>query len=331
MNKKFDNILLGTLWLLAATLGTTFWFNTRFGFNLFSGAHWDYLATQQASREPVSFWFYFSFVAATFITLFVLYLLIKPRRRNITITEQQKPASNTAIQPVVTPAPPSPAVAQPVTNNDASQINIIPGTTQATHTQTPNVPPAPYLPPRPPRLNITPASTMAGAQPTPAIFAAPTQSQPVATPTSTMSVPQSTTSHKQEWPEIREIFSMAGYVIKPEPFINGHKMALFAIGTDEVLWMGAAGMSVSDMDGCVNKMHKIFHDTLDGIEITVKSFVLNPTAKTPDSNTLTFDSVEELRKYMNEHRNPPLDADDAENFTAYSEYITTVIEYIGQM
>ena len=73
MKKNFENILLGLLWLLAATLGTTFWFNTRFGFNLFSSAHWDYLATQQATRAPISFWFYFSFVAATFITLFVLY------------------------------------------------------------------------------------------------------------------------------------------------------------------------------------------------------------------------------------------------------------------
>ncbi|MBE6459602.1 MAG: hypothetical protein E7009_01290 [Alphaproteobacteria bacterium] len=302
MKKNFENILLGLLWLLAATLGTTFWFNTRFGFNLFSGAHWDYLATQQASRAPVSFWFYFSFVAATFITLFVLYLLIKPRRRHIKISAPQK--TNTA----------------PKTNPDASQINIIPGTVQHAPI-TPVAPTAAPMPPRPPRLNIAPANTFAPATPVPT--------------TMTPTIPATTTTPsvqtKQDWPEIREIFSMAGYVIKPEPFINGKKMALLAIGTDEVLYLGAVGISTSQMQGCVNKLQQIFRDTLDDIEITVNAFVLNPTGTNADESVLTFNSIDELRHYMNEHRNTPLDTDDAENFAAYSEYITTVIEYIGKL
>ena len=287
---------------MVATLGTTFWFNTRFGFNLFSGAHWDYLATQQASRTPVSFWFYFSFVAATFITLFVLYLLIKPRRRHIKISAPQKP--NTA----------------PKTNPDASQINIIPGTVQHAPT-TPVAPTAAPMPPRPPRLNIAPANTFAPATPMPT--------------TMTPTIPATTTTPsvqtKQDWPEIREIFSMAGYVIKPEPFINGKKMALLAIGTDEVLYLGAVGISTSQMQGCVNKLQQIFRDTLDDIEITVNAFVLNPTGTNADESILTFNSIDELRHYMNEHRNTPLNTDDAENFAAYSEYITTVIEYIGKL
>lgn len=287
---------------MVATLGTTFWFNTRFGFNLFSGAHWDYLATQQASRAPVSFWFYFSFVAATFITLFVLYLLIKPRRRNIKISAPQK--TNTA----------------PKTNPDASQINIIPGTVQHAPT-TPVAPTAAPMPPRPPRLNIAPANTFAPATPMPT--------------TMTPTIPATTTTPsvqtKQDWPEIREIFSMAGYVIKQEPFINGKKMALLAIGTDEVLYLGAVGISTSQMAGCVNKLQQIFRDTLDDIEITVNAFVLNPTETDDDESILTFGSIDELRHYMDEHPNTPLDTDDAENFAAYSEYITTVIEYIGKL
>ncbi len=302
MKKNFENILLGLLWLMVATLGTTFWFNTRFGFNLFSGAHWDYLATQQASRAPVSFWFYFSFVAATFITLFVLYLLIKPRRRHIKISAPQKP--NTPQK----------------TNPDASQINIIPGTVQHAPT-TPVAPTATPMPPRPPRLNIAPANTFAPATPMPT--------------TMTPTIPATTTTPsvqtKQDWPEIREIFSMAGYVIKPEPFINGKKMALLAIGTDEVLYLGAVGISTSQMQGCVNKLQQIFRDTLDDIEITVNAFILNPTGTDADESILTFGSIDELRHYMDEHRNTPLDTDDAENFAAYSEYITTVIEYIGKL
>ncbi|MBQ7127695.1 MAG: hypothetical protein IJO18_01795 [Alphaproteobacteria bacterium] len=302
MKKNFENILLGLLWLMVATLGTTFWFNTRFGFNLFSGAHWDYLATQQASRTPVSFWFYFSFVAATFITLFVLYLLIKPRRRHIKISAPQKP--NTA----------------PKTNPDASQINIIPGTVQHAPT-TPVAPTAAPMPPRPPRLNIAPANTFAPATPMPTTM----------TPTIPATATTPSVQTKQDWPEIREIFSMAGYVIKPEPFINGKKMALLAIGTDEVLYLGAVGISTSQMQGCVNKLQQIFRDTLDDIEITVNAFVLNPTGTNADESILTFNSIDELRHYMNEHRNTPLNTDDAENFAAYSEYITTVIEYIGKL
>ena len=36
MRNKIDNILIGMVWLLSATLATFFWFNIRFGFDLFS-------------------------------------------------------------------------------------------------------------------------------------------------------------------------------------------------------------------------------------------------------------------------------------------------------
>ena len=315
MKKNFENILLGLLWLLAATLGTTFWFNTRFGFNLFSGAHWDYLATQQATRAPVSFWFYFSFVAATFITLLVLYLLIHPRKRNIKISAPEKPVQTTS---------------QSATNNDASQINIIPGAVQ--HTPIENTTPGPTapLPPRPPRLNIAPSNTFAPAMATvPAQNGTPTPAPMTTMTPAIQSMPKQ--EAKQDWPEIREIFSMAGYVIKPEPRINGKKMALLAIGTDEVLWIGATAISTTEMQACVAKLKQLFHDTLEEIEIKVNAFVLNPTDSTTDSDIVIFDSIDSLRNYINTHRNAPLAADDAENFTAYSEYITTVIEYIGKL
>lgn len=303
MKRNHENILLGLLWLTTATLGTTFWFNIRFGFNLFSGAHWDYLATQQATRAPISFCFYASFVVATFITLFVLYLLIRPHKRNIQLAAQAPQSQN-------------------VTNTSLPDNSFeAPPTAQETT-------PAPIMLQRPPRLNITPSSTMAPA-PTSAtqnaIDGTPTpQTTPITQP-----VPQQ--APQQDWPQIREIFSTAGYIIKPEPRINGEKMALFAIGTDEVLWVGAVGISTSQMQSCVNKLEQLFHDTLEDIEINVNAFVLNPSGATTDSSVLTFDTVDSLRDYMNTHRNAPLDADDAENFAAYSEYITTVIEYIGKL
>ena len=95
--------------------------------------------------------------------------------------------------------------------------------------------------------------------------------------------------------------------------------------------MGAVGISTSQMQSCVNKLVQLFHDTLEDIEINVNAFVLNPTDTASDSDILTFDTIDSLRDYMNTHRNAPLAADDAENFAAYSEYITTVIEYIGKL
>ncbi|MDO4423576.1 MAG: hypothetical protein Q4C08_02135, partial [Pseudomonadota bacterium] len=76
MNNKLDKILLATLWLTASTLVTCFWFNIRFGFNIFSGAHWRHLAYMQATQTPVSGAFYISIIASVVITMFGLYMLI---------------------------------------------------------------------------------------------------------------------------------------------------------------------------------------------------------------------------------------------------------------
>ena len=302
MNRKIENILLGVLWLLGATLGTCFWFNTRFGFNLFSSAHWEYLAMQQATRAPISFWFYFSFVAATFITLFGLYLLIRPRLRKINFSKptlhipQQTTTSvanqQATVQPVVTP------VAEPQTTQSS----------QPTLT-------------RPPRLNIAPSNTFAPAPQTP-VANAPVQH-----------TPQTAQQSTQDGEKLREIFSLAHYIIKKEPRINGIQMSVLAIGTDEVLYLGATDISTQQMNYCADKLSQVFSDTLDGVEIHINPFVLRPTdSPTPsDTDILTFDTLSSVRDYMKEHTNPPLPADDDGNFDAYSDYISTVIDYIGKL
>lgn len=318
MNKKIDNILLGTLWLLGATLGTCFWFNIRFGFNIFSGAHWDFLATQQATRQPVSFWFYFSLVMAVIITLGGLYIFIRPRFRKIKLNtsekQENKPTQTLTVQNTTQP------VIQPV----QTQTN-----TEQTVAATEPAPQQPTIPEirlaRPPRLNIGPANTFSAPSQTPA------QTMPAATPGPMTSGQQ--TPAPQDFSEIREIFSDAKYVIKKEPFINGIKMALFAIGTDEVLYMGAHGISTGKMNQCRNKLLAVFRDTLEDIEIHVNAFVLNPTdLGSPESNEiLTFESIEQLREYISVRPNPPLADDDDGNFEAYSEYISTVVDYIGKI
>lgn len=94
MKKRIDNFLLGILWLLAAVLATSFWFNIRFGFDLFSGAHWSYLAQLQATNNSVNVSFYISLAIATLITLLGLYIIIRPRFRKINFAS----ATNTSNQ-----------------------------------------------------------------------------------------------------------------------------------------------------------------------------------------------------------------------------------------
>lgn len=311
MNRKIDNILIGILWLIGMTLGTCFWFNVRFGFNLFSATHWGYLATQQATRQPVSFWFYFSFIAATFITLFGLHLLIRPHKRNIKV--QSATHIKTPIAPALTPQP----MAQ------RPQTNTQPSYAQQTQSAQP-IPEATSSIPlsRPPRLNIAPSNTFSAATPTPIATQMPTQS---VTP-SAQSISDQTTD------KLHEIFSSAGYVIKHAPYINGIKMTTLAIGTNEVLYLVATNIATHQMQSCANKLNQIFSDTLDGVEINVHPIVLQPTdTQTQQSDILTFNTIDTLREYISQHRNPPLPSDDDGNFDAYSDYISTVIEYIGKL
>ncbi len=302
MRNRIDNILLGILWVLAVTLGTSFWFNTQFGFNMFSDAHWQYLAYLQASQSHVRPMFYVSLAAAIFILIFGLYILMRPRRRKIRLGQKpivadmnKKPVNNTqtdasTIDIVAAEPTPKPATASPVIDSK-----------------------------RPPRLNLPPITNRAPQ---------PHQSQPLGT---TMLQPN--TSPDANAAEIRKIFEDAGYLIKKNPQIGNTRPSLFAIGTNEVLWIGASNISTTDMRRAINKLSNIFTDTLDNIEININGFVINATdaATSEFQDILMFADVNALRDYMAGHHNPPLPPDDEGNFDAYSAYIGTVIDYIGKM
>ncbi len=292
-------MLLGLLWLLVVTLGACFWFNTMFGFNLFVGAHWQYLAYLQAAQTPVKPSFYISLVFISAIMICGLYVIMRPRFRKIRlpimrITARKKDAP-------VSDAPaaqPAPAPAQMATPN---------------------------TPARPPRLN---AATL-GGMPTMATNSA-TQ-QPNAARTATPPAPAGPSDI--EIAQITEIFKSAGYTTKNPPRINGNRMSLLAIGTNETLWLGAHGIATTDMRRAIDKLNDVFSDTLDDIYINVSGFVIGaPDAATAEfDDILMFNDVDGLREYITAHPNAPLSDDDNGNFDAYSEYIDTVINYIGKI
>lgn len=296
MKDRLNNFLLATLWLSASTLVACFWFNIRFGFNLFSSAHWRHLAYMQASQNPVAPAFYISMVMWVILVMLGLHLLIRPRFKKF-----KMPIRNLYSRPkkrTSTPQPPTPAPAQTPTPT--------PEPTPAPQTDTPGLS-------RPPRLNISV---------TPQLYSAPTPN------------PQSSaTSGTSDWPEIREIFESTGYTLKPTPKIDNLQTSLFAIGTNETLWIGAVGVPTSAMQSAIDTISQIFSDTLDDIIINVTGFVVSPPDMSAPSapQILTFDTPGALRQYMNEHKNPPLGTEDIENFDAFSAYISTVIDYIGKI
>ena len=307
MNNKLDNFLLAILWLVASTLGVCFWFNIRFGFNIFSSAHWQHLAYMQASQISVSPLFYISMVISVIVTIFGLYLLIRPRFRKIRIPirhitrARAKRASNTGTGRETSQQ--TPQTTQPLsTTQSATDVqSTVPTTTS-------------HVPPRPPRLNISA---------TPQVYNAPT----------TQHAPATHTNSNADWPEIREIFESAGYTVKNNPRTDNIQTALFAIGTNETVWIGAVGVPTIALRSAIKTLNQIFSDTLDDIVINVTGFVVSaPDASAPNApEILTFDTTGDLRQYMSEHPNPPLGEDDSENFDAFSSYMSTVIEYLGKI
>lgn len=312
MKKQIEHILLGILWLLAATLGTSFWFNTQFGFNIFSAQHWQYLAYLQAVHMPVRASFYISLVVAIFIIIIGMYILMRPRFKKIRfpIKKFKKDAQKSKTESV-----PDASVQNHTTPTMAQPTNVVPAPT-VKNTQPAIVGPTN----RPPRLNI-PTIT-----PRPQSPVAMTQS-PMPSQIITNAVPT------QNWDDVKNIFTGAGYTIKTASKISGVQMELIAIGTNENLWIGAENVATTDMRRAADSLTQIFTDTLDDIYININAFVLNATdapVATP-TDILMFNNIDQLREYMAQHPNPPLPDDDAGNFDAYSTYIDTVISYIRKL
>lgn len=306
MKNKFDNILLVFLWLLAVMLVGCIWFNIKFGFNIFSGAHWQHLAYMQASQSPIQSAFYISLCATIIIGLGGTYMLLRPRKNHQKIQPQKNVYTHESM-------------AQ--TQNQ---------TTQA-------LPKEPELE-RPRRLNIsapstTPPQAFNIAQPQ-AFTAPPPQTTitPIVPPVTTPQISNPSPDTQILRDEIGLIFSSAGYILKPSAKIANTQTALLALGTNETIWIGAIGTSTDKMTQVVNELDQVFSDTLDDIYIKINAFIISPDKSSPTNNTImTFDTINELRTYMQSHPNPPIDESDTENFDAFSTYISTVIDYIGKL
>jgi len=315
MKNRINNILIGLLWLLAATLGASFWFNTQFGFNVFSLQHWQYLAYMQASGQPVKSGFYISLVVIVAVTVFILYQLLQPHFRHIALPVFDTNANNIQPQPAPQQPQPQTTVEKPVQTPDTTPQPIVQENTQPEPSQAPSPVSSPA---RPPRLNI-PASTQPRMT-APRVPLSSGTAQPKVNP-------------EIDYADIHEIFKSAGFVYKGAPRIKNVQTSIVAIGTDEVLWLGATGVKTGDMQIAVDTLNGVFADTLDDIEINVNAFIIGAPDANENANgsILQFASVDDLRAYIESNPNTPPDEDEIENFDAYSGYIGTVVDYIGKI
>ena len=301
MNKQIERILICLLWRLAATLGTSFWLNTVFGFNIFSVQHWQYLSYLQASQTPVRPAFYISLTGAIVIAIVVLYILIRPKgilRRRIGIGRARNKAA-AVTTPAVTPEPkpePDTPIAPAASRPTAPQMR------------------------RPQR--ITPPAVQS-FQPAAATITATT---PIVTP-----APAPAAANAINFDTLRDIFGRAGYSVKRSPQIGNFKPAVFANGTSETLWIGGVGIDQLPLAAAKERLDTVNSATLDAIQINIYGFIIAPAGAVSGKNILTFPDTDALAEYMAAHKNtPPEDADGRENFDAYSEYIDTVINYMDK-
>ena len=283
MRNKLEHILLSILLGITILLGLSFWLNTFFNFNIFCPEHWDELAKLQASKTPINYNFYISIGVAIFIFTIGIFLIYRQTGKNI--HKKVKEEKQQLPQQHITTIQKVP---------EQQQTNDIPSGIQFN---------------RPPRLNLPNNMAQIAAQKN----AQPKEVKPTASNSSTS--PYN--------PMISEIFSTGGYTVKPNPTIAGFVPNLFAIGNNEIVWMGGVDCDIEKMTNGIQKLQSVFEKTLEDIPIHIHAFILDTMNRydTTNDNILIFKSIEELKSFIDEHPAATIEDIDKENFDSYSEYI----------
>ena len=311
MRKKFDNFLIGLLWLLTVSLATTFWMNIKYGFNIFSAAHWAYLSELQAYRTQIKLDFYISLIVAIIIGLFGLYMLVRPRKQTLHLESTKLPPSMNAPQSnVVLQAPQS----QKNATTDIRDSKPANTTAPVQH----------FGPTRP----MSPSGTRP-----PIIASQQNRVAPAQIPTPTPKLPGANTPVVPQYTnEIKSIFERNGYIIKQSKHIGKLNRPVLALSYDQTIWIGTSGVSTSDTLDAIQTLMTIFDDTLGDTSqgINIYACIIDATDTSVNSDLIyTFKTPDEMQSFMNSHPNEKPDDYDDELFDAMSIYIDTVTNYIG--
>ena len=293
MNNKLERLLLAFLLGISILLGLSFWLNTFFGFNLFLKEHWNEVSHLQAEQVPIADGFYVSIGFALFLFVFGLYLIYMPALKRIykkTFHQEQ------------TIAPAAPVVTQEVKEEQP-----------ATET-TGGIPLS-----RPPRLNL-PKNT--------AKLAAAKHEEMINQPVSS-ATKKDTQSVSPYNSILAQIFTDAGFTVKTPSVIAKFTPNLFAIGPNEVIWLGAVDADMNGLTKAITELDSIIKTSLDDVEIYINAFMIDTMGQQqPNDFVMVFKSVDELKTFVQNNPADKLTEDDQENFAAYSEYIDTILQYV---
>ncbi|MBO4700845.1 MAG: hypothetical protein J5620_03815 [Alphaproteobacteria bacterium] len=287
---------------MTVTLATTFWMNIKYGFNIFSAAHWAYLSELQAYRTDIKLDFYISLILAIILGLVGLYFLARPKMRTFFIEPSQMP--------------PPPQVDTPNIFNLQRSVESV--------KQQPDEQTAP----RAPQINITRPMSPTGI-PTP-------QKTPPKNNTVYVPAPKITPADPAISPHLAEIsgiFEMAGYIIKPCTRIGKLIKPVVALSYDQTIWVCSENVSGADVLDALQTLIAVFDDTLGDTanDLTVRGCIINSPDSAENSELITtFGTTDEFQEFMTNHPNiKPADYDQ-DLFDAISTYIGTVTNYIGK-
>lgn len=304
LHEKINSMLLGILWSLAIILGLDFCLNTIYNFNIFSDAHWQYIAEIQASHTQIANGFYISITVAIVLWISGLYIIFRPRFRKIKLI-QHAPETHETQKIEIKNESPAPVSSPVITPHQTETTQQLPEST------TSSVPK--FV--RPPHLHIQSAA-----------FTAPKQNMQ-------KKEPQKPEQQKPLYThEIQEIFENADYrVINPKP-IKNTPISLIALGANETLWIGAVNISHEQMADVMLELKSVFDETLQDIEIDINAFIINPSDNDVVDAILDFDSLKSLSDTISENPNTPEsdnNDDDGNSMDAFAGYIETVLTYLG--
>ncbi len=129
---------------------------------------------------------------------------------------------------------------------------------------------------------------------------------------------------------ISDIFSASGYIVKQNPVISGFTPNLFAIGNNEIVWVGGVDCDIEKMVSGLQKLDSVFKETLEDIPININGFILDTMNKYDSNNNalMIFKSIDELKEFIKAHPADAITENDQDSFDSYSEYIDTIIQYI---
>lgn len=297
MTKNIEKIFLGVLWLMTVALAITFWMNTRYGFNIFSSAHWTYLSTLQANRAQIKPDFYISLLVALVIGTVGLYLIIHPHVRKLKIFGFFGKRAATPVNKS--------------TEKKSSQPNIF-GLSR----------------PRSPlsgTMKKTPTYKPATA----------TTTTPTTTPSATTPTPQPNLVQDEKNLEIKKLFEEAGYETIPAKKIENIISPVFAFSYDMTLIIASANTSPSETMRAIGTLMTFCEDSLgeNFSELMLRGYIVSPTGEANPNPELilTFDNTDALRTFLTEHKNEKPKDFDKDLHEAFSLFLKTMINYMGKM